>query len=366
MALVAMGEHDPLDALGMLPQVGEVGEDEVDAGHVGGGEHEPAVDEEECGPRPRCRRSSARSHRDPPGTQLGQAVLLPSPGDASPRSRDPGRPRRSRLRHPLWDKGERRVRTPGCTHDFRFVNRCGEIPGPFGFLSAAGRHTPPERRIRPIWPPSGGLPLAPRPAFENPGMASVRTPEGKENPTMLKPSRRHIAPPTRRVAVAVVVALMALGGVASRPRPDRSNRGRSPRWRGQRSTPGNTGSRATADRPPRRSCTTPVPSPSTGPGTSTWPTPSTSASAGSTPAGTITTVAGSGVEGFAGDAGLRSRRLVNQPHGVAVDAAGNVYIADSANHRIRQGRRQRRHHHRGRQRHPGRDRRRRPGRAPPW
>ena len=47
MVLVAVGEDDPLDPLRVLPQVGEVGEDEVDAGHVGVGEHDPAVDEQD-------------------------------------------------------------------------------------------------------------------------------------------------------------------------------------------------------------------------------------------------------------------------------------------------------------------------------
>ena len=37
-----------LDAVGVLAQVGEVGQDEVDAGHVGVGEHDPAVDDEDA------------------------------------------------------------------------------------------------------------------------------------------------------------------------------------------------------------------------------------------------------------------------------------------------------------------------------
>ncbi|MGH8974603.1 MAG: NHL repeat-containing protein, partial [Acidimicrobiia bacterium] len=51
--------------------------------------------------------------------------------------------------------------------------------------------------------------------------------------------------------------------------------------------------------------------------------------------GTITTMAGNGIEGYGGDGGPALQAAFNQPHGVAVDAAGNVYIADSGNHRIR-------------------------------
>ena len=51
-------------------------------------------------------------------------------------------------------------------------------------------------------------------------------------------------------------------------------------------------------------------------------------------AGTITTVAGSGVFGFSGDGGAATAAGVN-PYRIAVDAAGNLYIADQGNHRIR-------------------------------
>ncbi len=51
--------------------------------------------------------------------------------------------------------------------------------------------------------------------------------------------------------------------------------------------------------------------------------------------GTITTVAGSGVADFKGDNGPATSAQLNNPRGVAVDAAGNLYIADSSNHRIR-------------------------------
>ena len=51
--------------------------------------------------------------------------------------------------------------------------------------------------------------------------------------------------------------------------------------------------------------------------------------------GVITTVAGNGAPGFSGDGGPAINAQLNGPTGVAVDAAGNLYIADSANNRIR-------------------------------
>ncbi len=51
--------------------------------------------------------------------------------------------------------------------------------------------------------------------------------------------------------------------------------------------------------------------------------------------GTITTVAGTGVWGFSGDGGPASEAQLSTPRGVTVDGAGNLYIADSRNHRIR-------------------------------
>jgi sugar lactone lactonase YvrE len=49
----------------------------------------------------------------------------------------------------------------------------------------------------------------------------------------------------------------------------------------------------------------------------------------------LTTVAGTGVAGYSGDGGPATAAELNQPAGVAIDAAGNLYIADSLNARIR-------------------------------
>jgi uncharacterized protein (TIGR03437 family) len=56
------------------------------------------------------------------------------------------------------------------------------------------------------------------------------------------------------------------------------------------------------------------------------------------PAGSITrttTVAGTGVNGYSGDGGPATSAQLSSPAGVAADAAGNVYIADTNNQRIR-------------------------------
>jgi sugar lactone lactonase YvrE len=54
-----------------------------------------------------------------------------------------------------------------------------------------------------------------------------------------------------------------------------------------------------------------------------------------TATGTITTIAGTGVAGFSGDGGAAASAQLSAPRGLALDASGNLYIADSANYRIR-------------------------------
>jgi sugar lactone lactonase YvrE len=53
------------------------------------------------------------------------------------------------------------------------------------------------------------------------------------------------------------------------------------------------------------------------------------------PAGTITTLAGNGTVGFCGDGGPAASACLWNPWGVAVDAAGNLFIGDRYNHRVR-------------------------------
>jgi len=51
--------------------------------------------------------------------------------------------------------------------------------------------------------------------------------------------------------------------------------------------------------------------------------------------GVITTVAGNGTQGFSGDNGPATSAHLDYPYGIAVDSAGNLYIGDSGNFRVR-------------------------------
>ncbi|OJJ19189.1 hypothetical protein BKI52_20470 [marine bacterium AO1-C] len=51
--------------------------------------------------------------------------------------------------------------------------------------------------------------------------------------------------------------------------------------------------------------------------------------------GNISTVVGTGVAGFSGDGGLATAAQLNFPRSIAIDGTGNLYIVDRSNHRIR-------------------------------
>ncbi len=51
--------------------------------------------------------------------------------------------------------------------------------------------------------------------------------------------------------------------------------------------------------------------------------------------GIITTVAGTGIVGYTGDGAAATSATLNGPNGITVDAAGNLYISDTFNHCIR-------------------------------
>jgi uncharacterized protein (TIGR03437 family) len=51
--------------------------------------------------------------------------------------------------------------------------------------------------------------------------------------------------------------------------------------------------------------------------------------------GKVTTLAGTGAAGFAGDGGPAESAQLNSPSGLAIDSQGNLYIADTGNSRIR-------------------------------
>jgi DNA-binding beta-propeller fold protein YncE len=51
--------------------------------------------------------------------------------------------------------------------------------------------------------------------------------------------------------------------------------------------------------------------------------------------GIITTIAGAGERGFSGDGGAATRAQMNEPYGIVIDRSGNLYIADRLNRRVR-------------------------------
>jgi DNA-binding beta-propeller fold protein YncE len=51
--------------------------------------------------------------------------------------------------------------------------------------------------------------------------------------------------------------------------------------------------------------------------------------------GVISTLAGTGRQGFAGDGGPAEQAMLSEPYGVALDGAGNLYFADRLNRRVR-------------------------------
>ena len=51
--------------------------------------------------------------------------------------------------------------------------------------------------------------------------------------------------------------------------------------------------------------------------------------------GVITTCAGCGEAGYSGDGGSATRARFNEPYGIALDRAGNIFVADRLNRRVR-------------------------------
>jgi DNA-binding beta-propeller fold protein YncE len=51
--------------------------------------------------------------------------------------------------------------------------------------------------------------------------------------------------------------------------------------------------------------------------------------------GVITTIAGTGQQGFSGDGGPATEAQMNQPYGIVIDGSGNIYVADRLNQRVR-------------------------------
>ena len=51
--------------------------------------------------------------------------------------------------------------------------------------------------------------------------------------------------------------------------------------------------------------------------------------------GVITTIAGNGDKGYSGDGGPATQAALNEPYGIALDRAGNLFVADRLNRRVR-------------------------------
>ena len=51
--------------------------------------------------------------------------------------------------------------------------------------------------------------------------------------------------------------------------------------------------------------------------------------------GVISTIAGTGESGFSGDGGPATQARMNQPYGIVIDRSGNIFIADRLNGRVR-------------------------------
>ncbi|HEY3245986.1 MAG TPA: hypothetical protein VGM03_21805, partial [Phycisphaerae bacterium] len=49
----------------------------------------------------------------------------------------------------------------------------------------------------------------------------------------------------------------------------------------------------------------------------------------------VQTIIGTGSAGFAGDGGAARSAELNTPSGLALDSVGNLWIADTGNHRVR-------------------------------
>ena len=92
VVLVAVGEDDRLDVVGALAQVGEVRQDEVDAEHLRGREHQPGVDDDDAARRTRrpscsCRSRPARRAAAPeascrPRPSSSPSTVRPTPSSA--------------------------------------------------------------------------------------------------------------------------------------------------------------------------------------------------------------------------------------------------------------------------------------------